>query len=648
MTQIKNPLTVIPGGSANIINGVFEEYLASGEDINANNFVEFVNRLGQDTPVSTTDNTSTRISAVALDDKRVFLAHSYNSNYYLYGVVLTLDKSGIAVGTDTALVQATRAGYRISAVKLADGSIFIAHSYDSSNYLYALTCSVDGDTISVGTDTALVTTNNAATFLSAAAIGNSVFISHMLSNYLNGIVCTVSNGSITNGSDTEIDTGSTLTGNPETVLVGNTIFIAYGRSSSTYLFAIACTISGTTISKGSAVVLEQSASLAGSTISLASLDGSKVFVAHSYNTFRYLYGQVCSVSGTTITVGGDYQLSTTVYTGTGIAAVAIGSDKVSIFHSYTASYYLYNLVATISNTTITAGQNTPVLTEANSGTFISATQTDNGSVLVAHSSNSGNQLAAIAQGKLIQPTSTTINGLTKTKATETEAGKVWVLDTNYLYKDFKNRIKNGTIQIGETFTDGGYTWRVVHTMEDSSAYGGTGRGAILQTTNGIEAKQFNNSQSDITHANWSNTGSNIQSNGYLRYYLNNGFYDSLSESFKSIITTASVPVYDNGSSVLTHTSDNVFVASKYEMMGTLDGTYAEGEQWGYWKSLIPTWTDAAVADRKINDMSGTSQSVWLRSCQQGNMLVWFIGNSGALSSSTPTSSRYALPCVLIS
>lgn len=150
----------------------------------------------------------------------------------------------------------------------------------------------------------------------------------------------------------------------------------------------------------------------------------------------------------------------------------------------------------------------------------------------------------------------------------------------------------------------------------------------------------------MASTNWSNT-TDVQSNNYLRYYLNNGFYSTLGSDFTAVIATANLPTCINGSSTPTYTSDKIFVASKYEMMGTITSAAVDGEQWGYWKGLIPSATDSTNSYRAISDGNGIAQYVWLRSCHQGHSYVWDVTTSGTLNSGSPTYGCCVLPACLI-
>lgn len=144
------------------INGIIEEYtVASSGNVSAGDFVEFVNEANN-TPTNTVGSTlSTKtgsgeqISAVALSDTKIFIAYRSSTNLYMYGMVCTISGTTITKGTETKLSSVLHTGYSISVSLLDRNTVFIAHSSGSGYYLYAMICTINGTTITAGTDTIL-------------------------------------------------------------------------------------------------------------------------------------------------------------------------------------------------------------------------------------------------------------------------------------------------------------------------------------------------------------------------------------------------------------------------------------------------------------------------------------------------------------
>lgn len=431
------------GSSGDIVNGIIEKYKAKTSTISANTFVEFVNNNPTDTAINnSTAYTGAHISAVLLSDNKVFIAHDYSSSHYLYGVVCTIDDAVITVGTDTIINNSlSYAGNTISAVALSEDKVFIAHNGNTTSnayHLYGIVCTINGTTITTGTDTEINTSVKYTGFkISAVALSeNKIFIAHSYDGshfYLYGMVCTVSGTTITVGTDTSIS-NSEYAGYviSATVLSDNKVFIAHSSGGGfPYLYGIVCTISNTTITKGTDTAVV-STSNSGNTISAATLSSDKVFIAHHYDGSNYyLYGIVCTVSGITITSGTDTEINTTTqYSGYAISAVVINENKLLITHSYGSNKYLYGIECTISGTSITKGTDTAIRSVSNSGEAISAVSLGDNKAFIAHDYNSNNYLYGKVYDKntYVQQASTKIEALTKTECTMSNAGDVWILN----------------------------------------------------------------------------------------------------------------------------------------------------------------------------------------------------------------------------
>ena len=113
------------------------------------------------------------ISAVKINSNKVFIAHTYGLEpYYLYGLVCTINGENITAGRDTQL--STRyGGAEISTVLLSNNKVFIAYDYINTSVniqLYAMVCTIDGENITVGTDTEISNNSSAGMGISAIKI----------------------------------------------------------------------------------------------------------------------------------------------------------------------------------------------------------------------------------------------------------------------------------------------------------------------------------------------------------------------------------------------------------------------------------------------------------------------------------------------
>ena len=392
-------------GTGDKLNDIIEEfkYVYKGQEIKAGDFVNFINGVARvdygistdKTIDSTNTNTGSIISAVTLDDNRVFIAHSGGSTQQLYGIVCSINGATITKGTDTEINGNSYAGSVISAVPLDSTRVFIAHcngtSSNEAKCVKGIVCTISGTTITKGTDTQITSAYYTGFTFSACRLSNgNVFIAHSYGSnyYLYGIVCTISGTSITAGTDTSITNSSRAGFSVSSVSLPNgDVFIAHSYNSSNYyLYGIVCTISNATISKGSSTALNTTTARTGEKISATLLPNGNVFIANSYSTSYYLYGTICSISNTTITKGANIQISLNTYAAFALSATTLADGNVFIACCTDGNnFLLYGVVCTISDTTFTVGAVTQLSSDRYTGYKMSAITLNNGTVFIAHS-----------------------------------------------------------------------------------------------------------------------------------------------------------------------------------------------------------------------------------------------------------------------
>lgn len=354
MSNLSSAIGSIPSGGGDVVNGIISRFKATSDAVDANTFVEFVNTItvGTDTRLVATSNAYYNISAVLVDDDKVFIAH--RSGNYLYGIVCTISGSTVTPGTDTQLSTTADSYYDSSLVLIDTNKIFIAHR-GASYHLNGMVCTISDTSITVDTDIELSSVSSSYDRASAVLLDtNKVFISHRGSNSnLYGMVCTISGSTITAGTDTRLVAASSAYRNSSAVLVDtNKVFVSHSGSSTDYdhLYGIVCTISGTTITPGNSTQIA-AGTQAASYVSLALVETNKVFILH--RSGNYLYGIVCTISGTTITIGKDTLLVNNSSAADYAKAVLVGTDKVLVAHRGTSNY-LYGMVCTAPEITVKA------------------------------------------------------------------------------------------------------------------------------------------------------------------------------------------------------------------------------------------------------------------------------------------------------
>lgn len=393
------------------LNDVIEDfkYVYKGQKIKAGDLVNYIEGVAgktdygtsTDTVINSNGYTGYIISAATLDENRVFIAHSYNSNHQLYGVVCKINGNTITVGTDTIINSSAYTGDAISVVALDSTRVFIAHSNGTSSNdakcVMGIVCTVSDTTFTIGTDTQITSASYTGYALSACLLSNGdVFIAHSYGSsfYLYGIVCTISGTTITKGTDTVISNSDRDGFSMSTCLLSDgKVFIAHSYSTNYYLYGVVVSISGTTITKGTDTALNTTTARTGEKISTTLLPNGNVFIANSYSTSYYLYGTVCSISGTTITKGDNTQISGNTYAGFAFSTTTLPDGNVFIaFCTDSSKFLLYGVVCEVSDTTITVGTATQLSTNTHTGYRMSAITLKNGTIFIAHSYSSNYHL----------------------------------------------------------------------------------------------------------------------------------------------------------------------------------------------------------------------------------------------------------------
>jgi hypothetical protein len=213
--------------------------------------------------------------------------------------------------------------------------------------------------------------------------------------YLYAQILTISGTTIT--ASTPVQCNSNNSYDISTTLVSSDkVLVCYSNNSNNYyLYAQILTISGTTITASTPV---QCNSYNSYDITTTLVSSDKVLVCYrNVSNSSYLYAQILTISGTTITAStpvrcnsyGSYYISTTL----------VSSDKVLVcYRNGSNNYYLYAQILTISGTTITAS--TPVQCNSNNSDFITTTLVSSDKVLVCYrnGSNSNYLYAQIITG----------------------------------------------------------------------------------------------------------------------------------------------------------------------------------------------------------------------------------------------------------
>lgn len=354
------------GGSGLNINGIIEDYYVyAGENVNAGDFVEFVNGVagtennGSNSAkqiFATGSKFTSYVKATYLGDNKVFLALRYSGDYYVYGLVLVVDGATITQGSALSLGLSTI--YQFAVDRLSNNKVFVACGGKSGNNLVGMICTIDGTTITKGTTVTINSSSYTADKMSVKTLSeDKVFVAHSIDSSLRlyANICTVSGTTITAGTSIAIDTttyaGLYIADNMP-ILPNGDIFIAHNYGNYYYLYGVVCSISGTTITPGTNTQLTTSYTSA--SISPVLLPDGKIFIAHNEGSGQNstLWGLACSIDGKSITCGTDVQLNATKWSGTYVSAVLLNTDKVFIFHTYDTNLYLYGTTVSVDGLSV--------------------------------------------------------------------------------------------------------------------------------------------------------------------------------------------------------------------------------------------------------------------------------------------------------
>jgi hypothetical protein len=334
------------------------------------------------TPVRCNSYYSDYISTTLVSSDKVLVCYRNVSNSsYLYAQILTISGTTITASTP---VQCNSSGSGfITTTLVSSDKVLVCYN----GYLYAQILTISGTTITVSTP---VQCNSYSSYYISTTLVSSdkVLVCYRNSSnngYLYAQILTISGTTIT--ASTPVQCNSYGSYYISTTLVSSDkVLVCYRNiSNSNYLYAQILTISGTTITASTPV---QCNSYYTRDISTTLVSSDKVLVCY-YNVSNnsYLYAQILTISGTTITASTPVQCNSN--NSYDISTTLVSSDKVLVcYRNVSNSNYLYAQILTISGTTITAS--TPVQCNSNNSYDISTTLVSSDKVLVCYRNNSNN------------------------------------------------------------------------------------------------------------------------------------------------------------------------------------------------------------------------------------------------------------------
>jgi len=393
LTGSGNTFPVLGGATGFVASGSIGNGATVG--INADGTVSVVAGVaeGAGTAVVFESATSSYISATYdANAQKVVIAYQDAGNSQ-YGTAIVGTVSGTSISFGTAVVFESANSNWISATYDANAQkVVIAYSVvDNSNYGTAIVGTVSGTSISFGT--AIVFESAASTYISATYDANAqkVVIAYNdggNSQYGTAIVGTVSGTSISFGTAVVFESATSSYISATYDVNAQKVVIAYRDvGNSNYGTAIVGTVSGTSISFGTAVVFES----ANSIYILATYDANaqKVVIAYrDEGNAGYGTAIVGTVSGTSISFGTAvvFESASTLWIS---ATYDANAQKVVIAYTDNGnSSYGTAVVGTVSGTSISFG--TAVVFESANSSYISATYDVNAQKVVIAYRDVGN------------------------------------------------------------------------------------------------------------------------------------------------------------------------------------------------------------------------------------------------------------------
>jgi hypothetical protein len=338
------------------------------------------------TPVQCNSYGSYHISTTLVSSDKVLVCYSnVNNNDYLYAQILTI--SGTTITASTPVQCNSYSSYDISTTLVSSDKVLVCYRNGNNGYRYAQILTISGTTITASTPVQC-NSNNFHYISTTLVSSDKVLVCYRnVSNNdrLYVQILTISGTTIT--ASTLVQCNSYSSDFISTTLVSSDkVLVCYCNGSNNgYLYAQILTISGTTITASTPV---QCNSYYSYYITTTLVSSDKVLVCYRNDSNNYyLYAQILTISGTTITVSTPVQCNG--YNSDYITTTLVSSDKVLVCcRNVSNNYYLYAQILTISGTTITAS--TPVQCNSYSSDFISTTLVSSDKVLVYYRNSSNN------------------------------------------------------------------------------------------------------------------------------------------------------------------------------------------------------------------------------------------------------------------
>ncbi len=304
---------------------------------------------------SATTELGTSIAFDSSNNKVVIGYRDAGNSGYGTAVVATVSGSSITYGTPVVFASASTDGVSGTFDSSNNKVVFCFTDSANSKHGTAIVGTVSGTSISFGSEAVFESDDTRTTAIGFDSSNNKVVIAfrdHNDSKYGKAVVGTVSSTSISFGSVTTFESAQTSNHNVVFDSSNNKIVICYSDvGNSFYPTAIVGTVSGTSISFGTAVVADSN----GATSLSATFDSNSNKVVMGLGSSSAGAGIVGTVSGTSISFGTKASFATASSSVKG-SGFDTSTNKVTFtFADGGNSSYGTLVIGTVSGTDITFG-----------------------------------------------------------------------------------------------------------------------------------------------------------------------------------------------------------------------------------------------------------------------------------------------------
>ena len=372
------------GGGQNVVEFTASGAVASGKPVilNSNGTVTEVAATAQEVGSEQTFAAQrSDYKAIAYDSNaNKVLVLYYNQGFNTsYGIVGTVSGTSISWGTQTSFASGPIYDMTNAVFDSANNKVIFAYRTGTSNGLRAVVATISGTSVSFGSYTAVETgsTENGASLAYDTNSGKVVVAYPAANNsqYGTAVVGTISGTSISFGSPVVYDSNNVAAVNQVALYdpTAQKTIIAWRDGSATKANAIVGTVSGTSISFGSAAVIDSTIQPQ-MMMATYDTDQNKLVIGWR-DTSNNGYANVCTVSGTSITAATTQTIiSADIFGSTNNRGIfQYDPDRRTITCYYIdTSYTISTTVFSVSGNSVTVGAST-VIDSTGSGAFLAAT-----------------------------------------------------------------------------------------------------------------------------------------------------------------------------------------------------------------------------------------------------------------------------------